>query len=67
MTDKKQTLAPPELARRWGVCDAKILGLIRAGQLRAFNSAINPNGRARYRISLAEIARFEEARTVGAK
>lgn len=57
-----ETLTPPQLARRWGVCQDKVLHLIRSRQLRAINLAEDPKGRPRYRIYLSEIERFEEAR-----
>lgn len=57
-----QTLTPPKLARRWGVAPDKVTALIRSGQLAAINLALNPRGRARWRIYLSEVLRFEEAR-----
>ena len=58
-----ETLTPPQLARRWGVAAEKVNHLINSGQLKAINLAADPNGRPRYRIYLAEIERFEEARS----
>lgn len=60
---EETTLTPPQLARRWGVAADKVNALIRSGQLRAVNLAVNPNGRPRYRIYMSEIIRFEEARS----
>ncbi len=58
----ERMLTPPEVAKRWGVAADKVLQLIHSGQLRGVNLAVNPKGRPRYRIALAEIERFEEAR-----
>ena len=51
---------PRELAARWGVCVDKVLNFIRAGELRAFNLASKTSKRPRYRISVAEVERFEQ-------
>ena len=64
MADITTMLTPPRLAKIWGVSPDKILKLINAAELRAVNLATNPKGRPRYRISLDEIARFEESRMV---
>jgi hypothetical protein len=58
-----QTITPPQLARRWGVDAAKINELIKTGQLTAVNLALDPRGRPRYRIFLADIQKFLEARS----
>jgi hypothetical protein len=54
------TLSPPELAARWHVCVDKVLNFIRSGELPAFNVASTNSKRPRYRISVAEIERFEQ-------
>lgn len=59
---ENKMITPPQLAKRWGVDDVKVIALIRAGQLRAINLAVNPNGRPRYRIYEEDIHRFETAR-----
>jgi hypothetical protein len=51
---------PRELAARWGVCVDKVLNFIRSGELRAFNVASKTSKRPRYRISVAEVERFEQ-------
>ena len=58
-------LSPPEVARRYGVDPAKVLGWIRRGELRALNVATHTGGRPRYRISPADLAVFEAARAAG--
>jgi hypothetical protein len=63
MQDRDDTYSPPQLAKRWGVAHEKVLILIKTGQLRAVNLAVNPKGRPRYRIFSAEVQRFEEARS----
>ena len=60
---EKQTKTPPEVARKWGVNDAKVLALIDSGELIAINLALNPKGKPRYRILLTEIERFEQSRS----
>lgn len=61
--EEQNTLTPPQLAKRWGVDADKVMALIRSGQLRAMNLAVNPKGRPRYRIYEEEIRRFEEVRS----
>jgi len=63
MPNTEPYLTPPELAKRWGVASDKVLSLIHSHQLRAVNLAVAPKGRPRWRISLAEIVRFEESRS----
>jgi hypothetical protein len=57
-----ETLTPPQLARRWGVAPEKVNALLRNGQLKGMNLAVNPHGRPRFRIYLSEIERFEASR-----
>lgn len=61
--NEAETLTPPQLAAKWGVHPDKVLQLVNSGQLKAINLAVNPRGRARYRIRLTEIAQFEESRS----
>lgn len=56
-------LTPPEVARRWGVAADKVLHLIHTGQIVGVNLAHEPDGRPRWRIHLAEVERFEQARS----
>jgi hypothetical protein len=52
------------LARELGVDAEKIHALIRSGELRAVNLAVNANGqRPRYRILRSEVERFLQARS----
>lgn len=62
-TAPPKAVTPPELARRWRVNADKILGLIRDGELRAFNIASKASGRPRWRISEAAIEAFELRRS----
>ena len=55
---------PPDIARERGVSPAKILALIRSGQLAAINMATKPNGRPRYLVSEAALADFDARRSV---
>jgi hypothetical protein len=58
-----EMLTPPKLAKRWGVAADKVLQLIHSGQLIGVNLAVDPRGRPRFRIHVAEIERFEELRS----
>lgn len=58
-------LTPPVVAERYGVDVKKIVGWIRRGELRAVNVATCTGGRPRYRISPADLAAFEVARSAG--
>lgn len=64
MSASKQKITPPELAEIWGVSPAKVLALIKSGQLRAINLATRHGGRPRYAIDLADVEAFERARLV---
>jgi hypothetical protein len=55
-------ITPPKLAAEWGVHPLKIHALIKAGQLVATNTAVNPTGRPRYLIDRDDIADFERRR-----
>ena len=60
-------LTPPELARRWRVKPDKIIGVIRRGELRAFDVSSRPGvGRPRFRISLDAVIEFEAGRSARA-
>jgi hypothetical protein len=56
-------LSPPQIAEQYGVDPNKVIGWIRAGELRAVNVG-NGASRPRYRISPADLALFEAARAV---
>lgn len=56
-------LTPPEYAATLGVESRKVVAWIRSGELPAFNAALRPTGRPRYRISPADIAVFERRRS----
>jgi hypothetical protein len=60
----KRKLTPPELARLWGISPDKIAAWIRSGELRAINAARDRRNRPRYLIDLADVAAFEQTRTV---
>ena len=60
----KETLTPPELARKWGVSPDKVAQLIANGELRAINLAVDPTGKPRYRIYNSEVERFEKTRMI---
>lgn len=53
---------PPEIAERLRVDPAKVVGWIRAGELRASNVATKRTGRPRWRISEADLQAFLAAR-----
>jgi helix-turn-helix protein len=61
---ERTKLTPPQLAKQWGVSHAKIVALIRTGELRAINLATTMSGRPRYLIDKADIERLEKRREV---
>ena len=58
------TYTPPELAKRWRVQPAKILGWIRNGTLRAVEVPAHPGGRPRFRVPADAVVEFEQKRSV---
>ena len=57
-------LTVEEIAARFAVSKAAVLGWIRAGELKAVNVSRGPHSkRPRWRVSAAALAAFEEART----
>lgn len=57
-------ITPPTLARRWGISPDKVLGFIRAGELRAIDVSTHAGtGRPRFRIDEADILIFENRRS----
>jgi Helix-turn-helix domain len=61
---QRTKLTPPQLAAEWGIEPEKIIGWIRAGELRAVNVASRADGkRARWLIDRDDIAAFEAARS----
>ena len=64
MQSSPSIFTPPQLARRWGVAADKVNALIKSGELKAMNLALNGKGeRPRYRIYMREVIRFEEERS----
>jgi hypothetical protein len=57
-----RALTPPQLAERWAVSPEKVIALIRRGELRAFDVALRPSRRARWRIARADVEAFERRR-----
>jgi hypothetical protein len=55
-------LTPPQLAAFWRVSRDKVLTLIKRGELPAFNIALNPSGRPRFRIHVKDVLAFEQRR-----
>jgi hypothetical protein len=60
----RRTWTPPEFAKWLRVAEEKVLGWIRAGELRAVNVAARNCRRPRYRIDQLAIDEFLAARTV---
>jgi hypothetical protein len=58
-------LTPPQIARELVVEPAKVLAWIHRGELRACNLADRLGGRARWKVSPAELERFLAARQAG--
>ena len=59
----RRYFSPPEIAERFGVDPAKVVGWIRKGELRTVNVG-NGTSRPRYRISPTNLVFFEAARAV---
>lgn len=57
-------LTPPQIAERYGCSTDKVLGWIKAGELRAINAASRRDQRPRYLVDLADLAAFEQGRAV---
>jgi hypothetical protein len=56
-------LTPPQIARQRGIRVGSVLLWIRRAELRAVNHAANPRGRPRWRVSTADLAAFDQARS----
>ena len=63
-TTAREKFTPPEIARRFGIAEAKVITWIEAGELRAINAATKPNGRPRYLIDVCDVQAFERRRAV---
>lgn len=55
-------MTPSEIARMLRVAPEKVVGWIRAGELRAVNIATRPTGRPRWVVSQDDLAAFERRR-----
>ena len=55
-------LTPPQVAKRYGVSEEKVIGWVRRGELRALNLATRRTGRPRWKIAYADLLAFESAR-----
>ncbi|MFH1922441.1 MAG: helix-turn-helix domain-containing protein [Planctomycetota bacterium] len=58
----RRKVAPPEVARRYGVSVYKVHAWIASGELRATNLATRPGGKPRWKIDEADLAAFEAGR-----
>jgi hypothetical protein len=59
----KRWLTPPAIAKQLGVHAEKVIGWIRAQELRASNVAQKATGRPRWRINPADLELFLAARS----
>lgn len=59
--------SPPTIASELGVSPDKVLGWIRAGELRAVDLASRRGGRPRYRVAQADLDRFLLSRSATPK
>lgn len=64
-TTSKTKLTPREIAQQWGIAPEKVIGWIRAGELRAINAATRMGGQPRYLVDVADLADFELGRQAG--
>lgn len=55
---------PPDVARRYGVATAKVIGWIRTGELKAINVANRGCSKPRFSISPEALEEFERSREV---
>jgi hypothetical protein len=60
----RQYFRPPELARRWGVSDDKVIRFIKSGELEAIDLSTERNKRPRYAVSREAVESFELRRQV---
>lgn len=56
-------MSPPAVAHQLGCAPEKIVALIKRGEIQASNIALNPLGRARYRISPESLSQFLQRRS----
>ena len=56
-------LTPPQVAKRYGVSEEKVIGWVRRGELRAINLAARRTGRPRWKIAFADLMAFESGRS----
>jgi len=63
-TFARSKLTPPQIAQLWGVGTGKVVAWIRQGELRAIDASSARGGRPRYLVDVADLAEFEERRSV---
>lgn len=63
MNNECHYLTPPKYAERLGCKSETVIGLIRSGELRAFDISKKTATRPRYRISMDAIIEFENNRS----
>ena len=63
MPDTRTKLTPPMIAARYGCSPEKVVNWIRAGELRAFNSASSRRKRPRFLVDEADLKDFEASRS----
>jgi hypothetical protein len=61
-TTPSRWFTPPQVAERYRVSAEKVIGWIRAGELRAVNVAARAGRRPRWRIGEADLLAFEQRR-----
>ena len=65
MTTLRKKYTPPQLAEMWGISPDKVVGFIKAGELKAIDISSNRGSvRPRYLIDQRDIEVFELARAV---
>ncbi len=63
MNGERCKITPPMIAKRYGCSAEKVVGWIRRGELKAFDSASRRGGRARWLVDLKDLQAFEESRS----
>lgn len=64
---EKRCFSPDEIALDWAVSRDKVIGWIRAGELRAFNAALKAGRRPIYRITEDDLRAFVASRELSVK
>ena len=62
MSEPSRFLTPPQVAALFHVRVHSVLAWLKSGELAGFNAAARPDGRPRWRVAPAALAKFQERR-----